>query len=71
MLAVSFLAFVLVNLDIAAGLLEHGGRDAARALSQAGYDVDLAGGAVAMSAKERWIVILSLLVCTVGSYNFV
>ncbi|MDD3311655.1 FtsX-like permease family protein [Pseudodesulfovibrio sp.] len=68
-LAVSFLAFVLVNLDIAAGLLEHGGRDAVRALSQAGYDVDLAGGAVAMSAKERWIVILSLLVCTVGIVN--
>jgi len=68
-LAVSFLAFVLVNLDIASGLLEHGGRDAARALSQAGYDVDQAAGGVAMSAKERWIVLLSLLVCTVGIVN--
>ena len=68
-LAVSFLSFVLVNLDVAVGLLEHGGREAARALSQAGYDVDLAGGSVAMSAKERWIVILSLLVCTVGIVN--
>jgi len=68
-LAVSFLSFVLVNLDIAAGMLLDGGREAARALSVAGYDVDLAHGAVAMSAKERWIVILSLLVCTVGIIN--
>ncbi|BCS89353.1 ABC transporter permease [Pseudodesulfovibrio sediminis] len=68
-LAVSFLSFVLVNLDIATGMLQHGGREAARALSQAGYDVDLAQGVVAMSAKERWIVILSLLVCTVGIIN--
>lgn len=68
-LAVSFLSFVLVNLDIAAGLLTNGGPDAARALSQAGYDVDLSQGVVAMSAKERWIVILSLLVCTVGIVN--
>ncbi|WP_207260714.1 FtsX-like permease family protein [Desulfovibrio sp. Huiquan2017] len=68
-LAVSFLSFVLVNLNIAEGILLHGGRDAARALSQAGFDVDLAQGAVAMSAKERWIVILSLLVCAVGIVN--
>lgn len=68
-LAVSFLAFVLGNLDIAAGLLEHGGKDAAQALSMAGYDVNLSEGIVGMSAKERWIVILSLLVCTVGIIN--
>lgn len=68
-LAVSFLSFVLVNLDIATGLLKHGGREAARALMQAGYDVNMAEGLVAMSAKERWIVILSLLVCTVGIIN--
>jgi len=68
-LAVSFLSFVLVNLDVAAGLLEHGGKDAARALLQAGYDVDAAQNMVTMSAKERWIVILSLLVCTVGIIN--
>ena len=68
-LAVSFLAFVLGNLDIAAGLLEHGGKDAAKTLELSGYDVDMAEGAVTMSAKERWIVILSLLVCTVGIVN--
>jgi len=68
-LAVSFLSFVLVNLDIAEGLLWSGGRDAARALLQAGYDVNMSQGHVAMSAKERWIVILSLLVCTVGIIN--
>ncbi|NDV20074.1 ABC transporter permease [Pseudodesulfovibrio sp. JC047] len=68
-LAVSFLSFVLVNLDIATGLLTHNGKDAARTLLQAGYDVDAAQGVVTMSAKERWIVILSLLVCTVGIIN--
>lgn len=68
-LAVSFLSFVLVNLDVAAGMLREGGRDAAKALAMAGYDVDLAEGVVAMSAKERWIVILSMLVCTVGIIN--
>ncbi|MGL1862976.1 MAG: ABC transporter permease [Pseudodesulfovibrio sp.] len=68
-LAVSFLAFVLVNLDIATGLLKNGGKDAAQALSLAGYDVNLTEGVVSMSAKERWIVILSLMVCTVGIIN--
>lgn len=68
-LAVSFLAFVLVNLDIASGLLAGGGPDATRALSLAGFDVNPDAGSVAMSAKERWIVILSLLVCTVGIVN--
>jgi len=68
-LAVLFLSFVLVNLDMATGLLKHGGREAARALMQAGYDVNLTDGSVTMSAKERWIVILSLLVCTVGIIN--
>lgn len=68
-LAVSFLSFVLCNLDIASGLLISGGKEAAHALSTAGYDVNLAAGEVAMSAKERWIVILSLLVCTVGIIN--
>ncbi|WP_147819927.1 ABC transporter permease [Salidesulfovibrio onnuriiensis] len=69
MLAVSFLAFVLVNLDVAAGILRSGGETAASMLTKAGYDVDLEAARVAMSAKERWIVILSLLVCTVGIVN--
>lgn len=68
-LAVSFLSFVLVNLDMATGFLREGGAEAARALTKAGYDVNLAEGMVAMSAKERWIIILSLLVCTVGIIN--
>lgn len=68
-LAVSFLSFVLVNLDVAAGILRTGGESAAKILLDAGYDVDMDSGRVAMSAKERWIVILSLLVCTVGIVN--
>lgn len=68
-LAVAFLAFVLVNLDVAEGMLSSMGKDASRVLGAAGYDVDYAEGVVTMSAKERWIVILSMLVCTVGIIN--
>lgn len=66
-LAVSFLAFVLVSADVANGLLHHGDSLALERLQQAGYDV--AQGSVGASAKERWIVILSLLVCAVGIVN--
>jgi putative ABC transport system permease protein len=68
-LATAFLAFILVNLDIAAGLMAAGGPEAADMLSQAGFDVDAQAGKVAMTPKERWIIILSLLVCAVGIIN--
>ncbi len=68
-LATSFLSFVLVNLDVAAGLMAVGGEEAAIRLSQAGFDVDEQAGTVAMTPKERWIIILSLLVCAVGIVN--
>lgn len=66
-LAVSFLAFVLISADIANGLLHNGGDEAQEILTQAGYDVE--SGNVGSSAKERWIVVLSLLVCAVGIVN--
>lgn len=68
-LATAFLSFVLVNLDIAAGLMTTGGDEAARMLTQAGFDVDAQAATVAMTPKERWIIILSLLVCAVGIVN--
>lgn len=68
-LATAFLSFVLVNLDVAAGLMAVGGDEAATMLAQAGFDVDAQTGTVAMTPKERWIIILSLLVCAVGIVN--
>jgi putative ABC transport system permease protein len=68
-LATAFLSFVLINLDVAAGLMGSGGEEAAAKLSRAGFDIDEQTKTVAMSPKERWIIILSLLVCTVGIVN--
>jgi hypothetical protein len=68
-LAVSFLAFVLVNTDIARGILTAGGDDAVRLLTRAGFEIDPSSGTIVTGAKERWIVILSLVVCTVGIVN--
>lgn len=61
-LAVSFLAYVLTSGDIANGIFKSSDQSLIKALNNAGYET---GG----SAKERWIVILSLLVCTVGIIN--
>ncbi|NNK12749.1 MAG: FtsX-like permease family protein, partial [Desulfofustis sp.] len=36
---------------------------------KAGYDVSFGADAIAASAKQRWIVTLSLLVCIVGIIN--
>ncbi|OEU65282.1 MAG: hypothetical protein BA863_08540 [Desulfovibrio sp. S3730MH75] len=61
-LAVSFLAYILIGSDISNGIYSSGQPDLMKMLEKSGYQV---GG----SAKERWIVILSLLVCTVGIIN--
>ena len=72
-LAVAFLAFILLGHDVAMGLLASGDPALQSELVKAGFD--LAPGRypgtyeVAASAKDRWIVILSLLVCTVGIVN--
>jgi hypothetical protein len=72
-LAVAFLAFTLIGHDVAMGLLATGDPALQSELVKAGYD--LAPGRypgsyeVAASAKDRWIVILSLLVCAVGIVN--
>jgi putative ABC transport system permease protein len=72
-LAVAFLAFTLLGHDVAMGLLASGKPALQSELVKAGFD--LAPGRypgsyeVAASAKDRWIVILSLLVCAVGIVN--
>jgi ABC-type lipoprotein release transport system permease subunit len=68
-LAVSFLSFVRVNNDVANGLLATQDRQLREAVIRAGYDIGPADTNVGASPKQRWIVILSLMVCVVGIVN--
>ena len=69
MLAVSFLSFVNVTNDVVNGLLATGDPGLRQELNQSGYDIGPEHRSVASSPKQRWIVILSLLVCVVGIVN--
>ncbi len=69
MLAVSFLSFVRVNTDIANGLLSTQDQTFRQALIRLGYDLEPGDMRIESSPKQRWIVILSLLVCVVGIIN--
>jgi hypothetical protein len=68
-LAVSFLSFTNISIDVADGLLAAGGARGREALEQAGYDIAPGDTSAGSTAKQRWIVILSLLVCVVGIIN--
>jgi putative ABC transport system permease protein len=68
-LAVAFLSFVQTGNDIAQGLAASGEPTIIHSLTQAGYDVNTETHDIAGSAKQRWIVFLSLLVCVVGIVN--
>lgn len=68
-LAVAFLTFTQTGNDIAGGLLASGEVRFAEALGKAGYDVTDGAAGIRSSAKQRWIVVLSLLVCVVGIVN--
>jgi predicted lysophospholipase L1 biosynthesis ABC-type transport system permease subunit len=68
-LAVSFLSYTAVSYDIANGMLASGKPEMRQSLIRAGFDLDPQTTNVAASPKQRWIVILSLLVCTVGIVN--
>ena len=68
-LAVSFLSFVRVGTDTANGMLGTGDAEIRQTLVRAGYDLEPGATSTGSSAKERWIVILSLLVCVVGIVN--
>jgi ABC-type antimicrobial peptide transport system permease subunit len=69
MLAVSFLSFINVSNDVANGMLAADDPDFRTALTQAGYDIGPEQITVGSSPKQRWILILSLLVCVVGIVN--
>ena len=68
-LAVAFLTFIQTGNDTASGLLHSGEKTMERSLSKAGYDVDPETHTITSSAKQRWIVFLSLLTCVVGIIN--
>jgi len=68
-LAVSFLSFVNVTNDVANGLLATRDFNLRQTLIQSGYDLGPQDTQVESSPKQRWIVILSLLVCVVGIVN--
>jgi hypothetical protein len=68
-LAVSFLSFVDVSNDVANGMLATGKSDLRQNLIRAGYDLDAHAQNAASSPKQRWIIILSFLVCVVGIVN--
>ena len=68
-LAVSFLGFVRVSNDVANGLLATQDRQLRQAVVRAGYDIGPADTNVGASPKQRWIIILSLMVCVVGIVN--
>ncbi len=68
-LAVSFLSFVRVETDVANGMLSTGDPIIRQKLARAGYDIPPEARSMGSSPKQRWIVILSLLVCVVGIVN--
>ena len=68
-LAVAFLCYVQAGNKIAEGILQSGDQSGIRALIHAGYDVEPGDTVIANNAKQRWIVVLSLLVCVVGIVN--
>jgi len=68
-LAVSFLSFVRVETDVANGMLSTGDQTVRQKLARAGYDIPAEAQSMGSSPKQRWIVILSLLVCVVGIVN--
>lgn len=68
-LAVSFLSFTRVGTNVADGMLRSGNPGLREVLVNAGYDIGPADTSVASTAKQRWIVILSLVVCVVGIVN--
>lgn len=68
-LAVAFLTFIHAGIDTAEGMVSSADKTIIHNLVTAGYDIDAENGTISSSAKQRWIVFLSLLVCVVGIVN--
>jgi ABC-type antimicrobial peptide transport system permease subunit len=68
-LAVAFLSFVNVGTDLANGLLATESHELRQDLIRAGYDIQPQDTSIGNTPKQKWIIILSLLVCVVGIVN--
>jgi hypothetical protein len=68
-LAIAFLSFVNVSTHLANGLLTTGDHNLRQAVIQSGYDIQPGQNRIDNSPKQKWIVVLSLLVCIVGIVN--
>jgi len=68
-LAVSFLSFIGVGNDVANGMLAKQDPELRQMLIRSGFDITPKDTSVGSSPKQRWLVILSLLVCAVGIVN--
>lgn len=68
-LAVAFFCFVNVGTDVANGLLATGDEGLREALIENGYDLQPDQNRIDNTPKQKWIVVLSLLVCVVGIVN--
>jgi putative ABC transport system permease protein len=68
-LAVAFLSFVNVGTDVANGLLAAENIELRQALIRSGYDIQPGDTSIGNTPKQKWIIMLSLLVCTVGIVN--
>lgn len=67
-LAVAFLCYTLAGTNIAESIALSG-EDGRQLLIQAGYDIQPGAESIGGTAKQKWIVFLSLLVCIVGIIN--
>lgn len=68
-LAVAFLCYIHVINDLANSILKTGTPQAYQTLLNAGFDITPQTTSIGESAKQQWIVVLSLLVCVVGIVN--
>lgn len=68
-LAVSFLCYIQICNDLANCILHLKTEEALQVLNHAGYQVTEESNAIGESAKQQWLVVLSLLVCVVGIVN--
>lgn len=68
-LAVAFLTFTRAENNITQGMLTSQQPAFIQILNKIGYDVTPDATSITSSAKQRWIVFLSLLVCVVGIIN--
>jgi putative ABC transport system permease protein len=68
-LAVAFLSYTNVSIDVVNGLLATGDVNIRQQVTRSGYEVQPTQNQVENTPKQRWIVFLSLLVCVVGIVN--